>query len=104
MSARLESETNENNEAQRRGNRLAILPSLVLFPIAQFEIQPFLMSQILMAFTHLPRSISAFPSESPTPPLSGISVLPPIVASLPDLEELEPVGNSSSDTTAISHW
>ena len=26
MSARLESETNENNEAQRRGNRLAILP------------------------------------------------------------------------------
>ena len=57
-----------------------------------------------MAFTHLPISISAFPSESPTPPLSGISVLPPTVASLPDLEEPEPAGNWWSDTTAISHW
>ena len=104
MSARLKSETNEDNEAQRRGNGPAIPPSLVLFPIAHFGIQPFLMSQILMAFTRLPRFISPFPSESPTPPLSGISVLPPTVASLPDPEEPEPAGNSSLDMSLVWGW
>ena len=101
MSARLKSETNEDNEPQRRGNRPAIPPSLVLFPIAHFGIQPFLISQILMAFTRLPRSISPFPSESPTPPLSGISVLPPTVAPLPNPEEPEPAGNSSLDMSLV---
>ena len=103
MSARLKSETNEDNEAQR-GNRSAIPPSLVLFPIAHFGIQPFLLSQILMAFTRLPISISPFPSESPTPPLSGISVLPPTVAPPPDPEEPEPAGNSSLDTSLVWGW
>ena len=101
MSARLKSETNEDNEAQRRGNRPAIPPSLLLFPIAHFEIQPFLMSQILMAFTRLPISTSPFPSESPTPPLSGISVLPPTVAPPLDPEDPEPAGNSSLDTSLV---
>ena len=104
MSARLKPETNEDNEAQRRGNRPAIPPSLVLFPIVHFGIQPFLLSQILMPFTRLPRSISPFPSESPTPPLSGISVLPPTVVSLPDPEEPELAGNSLLDTSLVWGW
>ena len=54
-----------------------------------------------MAFTRLPRSISPFPSESPTPPLSGISVFPPTVVSLPDPEELELEGNSLLDTSLV---
>ena len=44
MSARLKSETNEDNETQRRGNKPAIPPALILFPIAHLGIQPFLMS------------------------------------------------------------
>ena len=57
-----------------------------------------------MAFARLPRSISPFPSESPTPPLSGISVLPPTVASLPDPEEPEPAGNSSLHMSLVWGW
>ena len=98
MSARFESETNEDNEAQRRGNRPAFPPSLVLGN------QPFLMSQILMALTHLPIFISPSPSESPTPPLSGISVLLPTAAPPPDPEEPEPAGNSSSDMSLVWGW
>ena len=49
----------------------------------------------------LPRSISPFPSESPSPPLSGLSVLPPTVASLPDPEEPELAGNLSLDTSLV---
>ena len=48
-------------------------------------------------------SISPFPSESPLPPLSGICVPSPTVASPLDPEEPEKAGDSSSDTTAISH-
>ena len=57
-----------------------------------------------MAFTRLPRSISPFPSESPTPPLSGISVLPPTAAPPPDPEEPEPAGNSSLDMSLVWGW
>ena len=45
---------------QRRRNK-PIPPSLVLFPIAYFVIQPLLTSQISMAPPPLPRFISPFP-------------------------------------------
>ena len=74
-----------------KGKQTSYRPSFVLFPTAHFPIQPLLTSQTSMVPPPLPRSISPFPSESPTPPLlcMGHGVPPPTDASPLDPEKPE---------------
>ena len=91
MSTRLESETNEDNEGTGEGKQTGYPTFTHTVPNSSFRNPTPL--DILDLFPLSPLSHHCHHFQGP----------PHTVASLPDPEEPEPAGNSSSDTRVILH-
>ena len=76
MSTRLESGMNEDNESTEEGKQTSYPAFTRTVPNSSFHNSTSPNIPNLNGILPLPRSLSPFPSELPSPPLSGISVLP----------------------------